>query len=77
MVSGVCRLYLHAIVAFGQLGDRQERSREREDCATRPFVGRAVNLRPLHVPIVPMSDKVPVEPSMLYIETLFEPEFVT
>jgi hypothetical protein len=34
-------------------------------------------LGPFHVPIVPMSDKVPVEPSMLYIETLFEPEFVT
>jgi hypothetical protein len=31
---------------------------------------------PLHVPIVAMSVKVPVEP-MLYIETLFEPEFVT
>ena len=33
--------------------------------------------RPLHVPIVPMSVKVPVAPSMLYIETSFEPEFVT
>jgi hypothetical protein len=31
---------------------------------------------PLHVPIVAMSVKVPVEP-MLYIETSFEPEFVT
>ena len=29
-----------------------------------------------HVPIVAMSVKVPVEP-MLYIETSFEPEFVT
>ena len=33
--------------------------------------------RPFHVPIVPMSVKVPVAVSMLYIETLFEPEFVT
>jgi hypothetical protein len=32
---------------------------------------------PLHVPIVPISVKVPVALSMLYIETLFEPEFVT
>jgi len=31
---------------------------------------------PLHVPIVPMSVKIPVAP-MLYIETSFEPEFVT
>ncbi len=31
---------------------------------------------PLHVPIVAMSVKVPVEP-MPYIETSFEPEFVT
>jgi len=31
----------------------------------------------LHVPIVPMSVKLPVARSMLYIETLFEPEFVT
>jgi hypothetical protein len=31
----------------------------------------------LHVPIVPMSVKVPVALSMLYMETLFEPEFVT
>ena len=31
---------------------------------------------PLHVPIVPMRVKVPVAP-MLYIETSFEPEFVT
>ena len=30
----------------------------------------------LHVPIVAMSVKVPVVP-MLYIETSFEPEFVT
>ena len=33
--------------------------------------------RTLHVPIVPMSIKAPVAPSTLYIETLFEPEFVT
>ncbi len=33
--------------------------------------------RPLHVPIVPMSVNVPVALSMLYIETLAEPEFVT
>lgn len=31
----------------------------------------------LHVPIFPMSVKAPVVASMLYIETLFEPEFVT
>jgi len=31
----------------------------------------------LHVPIVPMSVKPPVAASMLYIETSFEPEFVT
>jgi hypothetical protein len=31
---------------------------------------------PLHVPTVPMRVKVPVAP-MLYIETSFEPEFVT
>jgi hypothetical protein len=30
----------------------------------------------LHVPIVPMSVKLPVAP-MLYVETSFEPEFVT
>jgi hypothetical protein len=30
----------------------------------------------LHVPIVAMSVKVPVEP-MRYVETSFEPEFVT
>ena len=35
------------------------------------------NLDPLHVPIVPMSVKTPVVVSMLYIETSFEPEFVT
>lgn len=33
--------------------------------------------RPLHVPIVPMSTKAPVLASMLYIEMLFDPEFVT
>jgi hypothetical protein len=33
--------------------------------------------RPLHVPTVPMRVKVPVALSMLYMETLFEPEFVT
>jgi len=33
--------------------------------------------RPNHVPTVPISVKAPVTPSMLYIETLFEPEFVT
>jgi hypothetical protein len=33
--------------------------------------------RLLHVPIVPMSVKAPVALSMVYIETLFEPEFVT
>src|SRR5271155_852946 len=33
--------------------------------------------RPLHVPIVPMSVKVPVALSMLYMETVFELEFVT
>jgi hypothetical protein len=31
----------------------------------------------VHVPIVPMSVKAPVALSMLYIETLFELEFVT
>jgi hypothetical protein len=31
---------------------------------------------PFHVPIVAMSVKVPVDP-MVYIETSFEPEFVT
>ena len=31
----------------------------------------------LQVPIVPMSVKAPVAASMLYIETLFEPGFVT
>jgi hypothetical protein len=31
----------------------------------------------LQVPIVPMSARVPVAASMLYIETLLEPEFVT
>ena len=30
----------------------------------------------LHVPIVPMRVRLPVAP-MLYIETSFEPEFVT
>ena len=34
-------------------------------------------LGPLHVPIVPMSVRVPVALSMLYMETLAEPEFVT
>lgn len=33
--------------------------------------------RLVHVPIVPMSVKAPVAVSMLYIETLLEPEFVT
>src|SRR5437879_3183201 len=37
----------------------------------------ATELGPPHVPIVPMSVKAPVAASMLYIETLFEPEFVT
>jgi hypothetical protein len=37
----------------------------------------SLSSRPLHVPIVPTSVKVPVAPSMLYIETLFETEFVT
>ena len=32
---------------------------------------------PLHVPTVPISVKAPVTASMLYIETLFEPELVT
>lgn len=32
---------------------------------------------PAHVPIVPISVKAPVVASMLYAETLFEPEFVT
>jgi hypothetical protein len=32
---------------------------------------------PRHVPIVPMRVKIPLAPSMRYIETLFEPEFVT
>jgi hypothetical protein len=35
------------------------------------------NLYPLHVPIVPMSVNMPVVVSTLYIETSFEPEFVT
>jgi hypothetical protein len=30
-----------------------------------------------YVPIVPMSVKTPVVASMLYIETSFDPEFVT
>jgi len=30
-----------------------------------------------HVPTVPISVKAPVVASMLYMETLFEPEFVT
>jgi hypothetical protein len=34
-------------------------------------------LGPFHVPIVPMSVKAPVAASMLYMETSFEPEFVT
>jgi len=34
-------------------------------------------LGPFHVPIVPMSVKTPVVVSMLYIEMLFEAEFVT
>jgi hypothetical protein len=34
-------------------------------------------LGPFHVPIVPMSVKAPVAESMLYMETSFEPEFVT
>ena len=63
-------------VKLHESNDRQI-AREREDCAAWPFVGRTVNRRPLHVPTVPMSDKVALEPSMLYIETLFEPEFVT
>ena len=45
-------------------------------CDSRfPADSSSVDL-PLHVPIVAMSVKVPVEP-MLYIETSFEPEFVT
>jgi len=31
----------------------------------------------LHIPVVPMSTKAPVAASMMYIETLFEPELVT
>lgn len=31
----------------------------------------------LQVPIVPISVKAPVVASMLYMETLFEPEFAT
>ncbi len=34
-------------------------------------------LGPFHVPIVPMSVKAPVAASMLYMDTSFEPEFVT
>jgi hypothetical protein len=41
-----------------------------------PFFLLALQPAP-HVPIVPMSVKAPVALSMLYIETLFEPEFVT
>jgi hypothetical protein len=37
----------------------------------------AAGVGPFYVPIVPMSVNVPVALSMLYIETLFEPEFVT
>jgi hypothetical protein len=45
-------------------------------CDSRfPAGSSSVDL-PLHVPIVPMSVKIPVAP-MLYIETSFEPEFVT
>jgi hypothetical protein len=32
---------------------------------------------PVHVPTVPMRVKAPVVALMLYIETLFEPKFVT
>jgi hypothetical protein len=32
---------------------------------------------PAHVPIVPISVKAPVVALMLYMETLFEPKFVT
>ena len=38
---------------------------------------KGTELGPLQVPIVPMSVKAPVAASMLYIETSFEPEFVT
>lgn len=44
---------------------------------SRPAGSLTLSSRPLQVPIVPMSVKVPVALSMLYIETLFELEFVT
>ena len=37
----------------------------------------AAGVGPFHVPIVPMSVKAPVAALMLYIEMLFEAEFVT
>jgi hypothetical protein len=51
---------------------QRQRPREPEMTAQTSFAAG-----PLHVPIVPMSVKVPVARSMLYMETLFEPEFVT
>ena len=43
---------------------------------TKHLAQVALELGALHVPIVPISVKDPVAASMLYIEMLFEPEFV-
>lgn len=43
---------------------------------TKHLAQVALELGALHVPIVPISLNDPVATSMLYIEILFEPEFV-
>ncbi len=71
-------LNLVDILAVGV--DRTQRARElpllldKIRCGIR---GLLLDKSPFHVPVVPMSVKVPVVASMLYMETLFEPEFVT
>ena len=64
----------------------REKGRE-DDCVRRLVLSRSskqllwIHSRksqgPFHVPIVPMNVNSPVAGSMLYIETLFESEFVT
>jgi len=52
-------------------------------CAIESIIRSRIPRRHAHrtrvpyVPIVPMSVKTPVVASMLYIETSFDPEFVT
>jgi hypothetical protein len=63
--------YLFTIIKNNGIGAPGEDS----SCLSESLTSYSVEL-PVHVPIVPMSVKVPVE-AMLNIKTSFEPEFVT